>query len=97
MIYEEPNAAHPEGWFDYDGCLEAIVERTTAKELAERFGLVLGFNDERTDEELNFRGDATLFFDTRGKVIAFFCHNPGVVMSIPEWKDVDWEEVASRV
>lgn len=80
------------GW-DTEEPHEHETVMVSARQLMAAFSFVLGKDDTRSEEELDEMGDATIWYDTQGRPIAFFHHQSGIVASVPEWANVDWQQV----
>lgn len=74
---------------DYARTME--VPPASAKELMAEHGLVLNAAETRSPKELITPGPAELTYDTKGKVISAMVCNIGVIVCLPEWRDVVWE------
>lgn len=88
--------AHGTLVWDFEECRSDIAQDTSAVALMQQYGLCLSDLEGRTPEEMTSAGDATIWYDTKGKVIGAMMHEVGVVVSIIEWRKVDWEETASH-
>lgn len=78
------------GLEDYEDCPTAEIHGVSSHQLMQNYGLCLHAGDYRSQAEHLEIGRATLYHDTKGKVIGFY-HSVGIVASIPEWANVDWE------
>lgn len=91
-----PHAKH-DITLDWADCQEEEGTRSnSARNLMKAWNLVLNSKDQRTDEELDQYGRYTVYRDVKGKIIGFYHWESGIVASLPEWKDVDWQEVDTQ-
>lgn len=87
-----PPAAIAHGW-DTEDPSSIEVHNLTPLQLIAAHGFRLGKEETRNLDELNCVGSATIWYDLFGLSIAFFHHESGIVASIPEWRNVNWQAV----
>lgn len=83
--------------WDYESCEEEECDEISARRLMHIYDLRLNDKDNRTQDELDVVGRATLFKDTKGRVLGFYHWDSGIVASIPEWQAVDWEKMSHTI